>query len=684
MARLENQSIADDGRPQGLPPVVGMGMDRPWGFVYWPSRKDAGMIARLRLAIAIAGLGISGMTLRAEDPGIKPAPTATVSGSKAVDPKPTSAAEARFRSDIGFLAHDAREGRAPGSAGIEAAAGYIAGMFEGAGLTPAPGADGFFQTFTISGQAKLTKPGELAFQGPEQKTIAAEKNEFSPLAIGDSGKLEGAPIVFAGYGITAKDSEKSLDYDDYAGIDAKKKLVIILRREPGQADPKSPFDGKGQSKYAALQHKISNASAHGASGVLLVNDFFTTKGEKEKDELAALNYAGSSRMSFLPFAMVSRALADKLLTAAGKPSLEALEKDIDSDGKPRSFEIPDWSARVKVEMERVGTETRNVVGVLEGAGPFAHETIVVGAHYDHLGRGGGLFSGSLAPFSKDIHNGADDNASGTAMMLEMARRLARRTDPLPRRIVFIAFSGEEKGLLGSQHYVEQPLYPLSDTVMMFNFDMVGRLNARDELTVYGTGTSPGLAALVDALGASAGLTIKKIADGHGPSDQQSFYLKDVPVLFAFTGTHTDYHRPSDDTNLINFPGMARIANLGELLLLDLARRPKRPEFTKVASKGGGADPGRVNISAYLGSIPDYNEDVKGVKLNGVREGSPAEKGGLKGGDVIVKFGDRAVTTIYDYTEALGKYKPDETVDVVVTRDGKEVTLKVKLGRKPSQ
>ena len=644
------------------------------------------MIVRLRVAFAVAllgALGVAGFVRGGEDPGTKPAPAGTVAAPKAVEAQSASPVEARFRSDVGFLAHDAREGRAPGSAGIEAAAGYIAGMFEGAGLTPAPGADGFFQTFSITGPAKLTKPGALAFQGPDKKIIEAEKNGLSPLAIGDSANLDAAPIVFAGYGITAKDAEKSLDYDDYAGVDVKKKVVLILRREPGQDDPHSPFEGKGQSRYASLQHKMANASAHGVGGVLLVNDHHTTKGEKAKDDLAALNYGGSSRMGFLPFAMISRAVADKLLAAAGKPTLETLEKDIDSDGKPRSFAIAGWSARVKFDLERQGTETRNVVGVLEGSGPLARETVVVGAHYDHLGRGGGLFSGSLAPFSKEIHNGADDNASGTAMMLEMARRLARRTDLLPRRVVFIAFSGEEKGLLGSQHYVEHPLFPLADTVMMFNFDMVGRLNARSELTVYGTGTSPNLGALVDALGASAGLTIKKIGDGLGPSDQQSFYLKDVPVLFAFTGTHSDYHRPSDDTHLINFPGMARIADLGELLLLDVARRPRRPEFTRVASKNHG-DPGRVNITAYLGSIPDYNEDVKGVKLNGVREGSPAEKGGLKGGDVIVKFGDRAVTTIYDYTEALGKYKPDQTVEVVVKRGEAEVTLKVTLGRKPSQ
>jgi hypothetical protein len=287
--------------------------------------------------------------------------------------------------------------------------------------------------------------------------------------------------------------------------------------------------------------------------------------------------------------------------------------------------------------------------VLDGAGPRADETIVVGAHYDHLGRGG---SGSLAPFSRDIHNGADDNASGTALVMELARRLARRPDPLPRRVVFIAFSGEERGLLGSLHYVEHPPYPLDKTVAMVNFDMVGRLNDKSELTFFGVGSSPGLSELVAALGQSAGFQVKKVAgmsEGIGGSDHQSFYLKGIPVLFAFTGTHRDYHRPSDDTPAINFAGMARIADLSELLLLDLIRRPERPAFVK-ADRGAKADPGRVAVSVYLGSIPDYNEEIKGVKLNGVREGSPAEQGGLKAGDVVVGLGGRPIETIYDYTE----------------------------------
>jgi hypothetical protein len=596
------------------------------------------------------------------------------------------AAEIRLRKDVSFLAHDEREGRAPGTAGIEAAADYIAGAFKEAGLKPAPGAEGYFQVFSLGGVPSIGKAPELSLSGPSEKVLKADpKADFTPLAIGTSGTIAGAPIIFAGYGITAKDPAKHLDYDDYAGLDVKGKVVLILRREPQQDKDDSPFDGKRQSDFATFRHKATNAFQHGAAAVLLVNDLAGLK--NGGDDLLKFTDAGIEPNSSIPFLMVKRAFGDRLLADAGQPSLSELEKQINEDLKPRSREVQGWKAEARVDIERKSLTTKNVVGVLEGPGPRSDETIVIGAHYDHLGRGG-LFSGSLAFLSKDIHNGADDNASGTAMVIEMARRLARRPDPLPRRVVFMAFSGEERGLLGSKHYVEHPLYPLKSTIMMVNFDMVGRLNDKDELTIYGTGTTPGADSLVDALGRSSGFTIKKIADGLGPSDQQSFYLKDIPVLFAFTGTHRDYHRPSDDTERLNFGGMSRIADFAEVLLLDLARRPRRPEFTRVVRKPGQGhgqgDTGRVAVKVYLGSIPDYDDSVKGVKLSGVREGSPAEKGGLKGGDVIVGFGGKPVATIYDYTESLARCKPGDTVDVVVKRDGKETTLKITLTARPSE
>ncbi len=565
-----------------------------------------------------------------------------------------------------------------------------------------PGADGYFQRFPLSGNPTIGPDPVLRFdfQGPDGETLTRTgeiRTDYSPLAIGDGASLEHVPIVFAGYGITAKDESRKLDYDDYNGLDVKGKAVLILRREPRQDRDDSPFDGKRNSDYATFRHKATNAFQHGAAAVLLVNDGYTLKAESASDSLLGLTVAGPERNSAVPFVMITRALADMLLARSDLPTLTDLEQQIDADLKPHPAAIKGWNLTAKFTIDRPSVATRNVVGVLEGAGPTSDETVVVGAHYDHLGRGG-LFSGSLAFRSSEIHNGADDNASGTSLMLELARRLGRRGDPLPRRIVFIAFSGEERGLLGSKYYVEHPLYPLSSTVLMANFDMVGRLNDKNELTIYGTGTTPGLDHLVDALGKSAGFTIKKVAEGHGPSDQESFYLKNIPVLFAFTGNHRDYHRPSDDIERINFDGMARIADVAELLLLDVVRRPVRPEFVKVERRGGAdgalgqdhqpgasntnSDTGRSSVSAYLGTIPAYGDEIKGVKLEGVREGSPAEKGGIRGGDVIVGFNGKPVTTIYDYTESLGRSKPGDTVDVVVQRDGKDVTLKVTLGRRP--
>jgi hypothetical protein len=598
-----------------------------------------------------------------------------------------SPSQARLKADVGFLAADAQDGRAPGTNGIEAAADYIAASFKASGLQPAPTLSSYFQPFTIRGNPELVSPGSLAFRKGDGAETKLDPTSFQPLAIGSGGKLADVPVVFVGYGITAKDDRTGLDYDDYAGTDVKGKAVLVIRREPQLDDDKSKFAGRMTTAYATFAHKATNAFQHGAAAVLMVNDAAGLKGAD--DAILKFGAAGTEENSPIPFLALSRAEADKLLAAADQPSLATLEKDIDSDLKPRSRALPGVALSTTVEIARKGVTTKNVIGVLEGAGPDADETVVVGAHYDHLGHGG-LASGSLAFLSKDIHNGADDNASGTALVMELARRLAKRADPLPRRVVFMAFSGEEKGLLGSRHYVDHPLFPLAKTVMMINFDMVGRLNDKGELTVLGTGSTAGLEEIVTAIGSAAGFKVKAVkgaSDGLGGSDHESFYQKGVPILFPFTGLHSDYHRPTDDTERINFAGMSRIADFGELLLLDLARRPVRPTFAKLNTPTpdphtAGSEVKPIGSGAYLGTIPDYGAEEKGVKLSGVREGSPAEKGGLKGGDIIVGYAGKPIATIYDYTDSLGRSKPGDKVEVIVKRDGKDVTLSVTLGTRP--
>jgi len=606
-------------------------------------------------------------------------------------------AEARLKADVSFLAHDDQEGRAPGTKGIEASAAFIAKRFEDLGLKTAPGADGYFQPFSITGQPRLGEPTELVVQTPNGETLKAEpRTDFSPLALGANGSLESAPIVFAGYGITAE----RLGYDDYAGHDVKGKAVLVLRREPRQDDDQSPFDGKRDSAFATFRHKATNAFQHGAAMLLIVNDLAGSGTDVNK--LLTVNQAGPDTFSNLPIVHLSRDFADQILKAAREPSLADLESQIDEDLKPRTRALTGASLSGRITIDRPGIQTKNVVGVIEGAGPLADETIIVGGHYDHLGRGG-LMSGSLAFLSSDIHNGADDNASGTALVLEIARRFAERRDAPARRIVFMAFSGEERGLLGSRHYVENPLYPLESTVMMINFDMVGRLNDESELTMIGTGSTPGAEELVKALGEWAGLkikTVKGMTDGFGGSDHQPFHGKEIPILFAFTGLHSDYHRPSDDSDKINYAGMARIADYMESILLDVVQRPTRPAFAKSAPRGPAQAPrvanspkpaedenapaesasASVNMTVSLGVMPDYADEAKaGMKISDVRAGGPADKGGLKGGDTIVGLGGKPIGTIYDYMESLSGYKPGEKVEVVVKRDGKEVKLNVELG-----
>jgi Zn-dependent M28 family amino/carboxypeptidase len=318
---------------------------------------------------------------------------------------------------------------------------------------------------------------------------------------------------------------------------------------------------------------------------------------------------------------------------------------------------------------------RNVVARLEGRDPtLRDEVIVIGAHYDHLGRGG---FGSLAPDANEVHNGADDNASGVAALLAVAERLA--ANPPARSVIFVAFTGEESGLLGSAHYTAHPAVPLERTRAMLNMDMVGRLG-EGPLIVYGTGTAAEWDGILDAAASAAGIELARKEDGYGPSDHTSFYLKDIPVLHFFTNTHEDYHRPSDDWERIDVQGIERVVALVEAAARSVADR--RPALT--LRRGVGTPPSASQnrgYGAYLGSIPDYTPAERGVRIGGVREGSPADRAGLRAGDIIVGFDDQEIADIYAMTEALRARKPGDRVRIRVLRDGKEITVTAVLGER---
>ena len=635
--------------------------------------------------------------------------------------------ESRLSSDVTYLAADEQEGRGIGTAGLDRAAQFIAEQFAAAGLETKLYDGAPFQRFSMRVGARLGEGNKLAFSHPgadgaDRETIDVAANAFTPLALGGSGDFD-LPVVFAGYGITAKD----LNYDDYAGIDATGKAVIVLRHEPQQNNPHSAFDGTRHSEHAPLSRKVSNAYEHGAAAVIFVSseagvikevrtplkrwqealdklsaaqaEFakiesptltqvrehqvkvdellaeIKERGEKLQAETDPLldfgRSAGEDGGRDFPVVHCWRGVIDMALKLSLGKSLAELEQEIDNGPTPHSADLPGWHMQGQIRVERQDAEVKNVVAVLPGEGPHAEETIVVGAHYDHLGSGG---PGSLAPGVKEIHNGADDNGSGTAALLEVARRLEARPQKLPRRIVFVAVTGEERGLIGSARYVRDPLVPLDKTIAMLNMDMVGRLDD-DKLIIYGTGTADLLEQTVDRLNEHFGFKITKQPGGFGPSDQSSFYAKKIPVLHFFTGTHSDYHRPSDDANKINLPGMRRVAEMVADTAVALAEEEKVPEYKatgRQASLGGGGD------RPYFGSIPDFSQERPGYALSGVTKDGPAEKAGLQAGDIIVQLGESKVGNLEDFDSALRKFKAGDRVKVVVERGDSKVEVEVTL------
>lgn len=584
-----------------------------------------------------------------------------------------------IQSQVSYLASDEMRGRGSGEAGNEKAARFIAQEFARNGLKPL-GADrqrdpnaplngsGYFQPFRFVAGRAVGKGNllEATFGGKSVKYRVHQ--EYAPSGVSGGGKAEGE-VVFVGYGIQAPKA----DHDDYANLDVKGKIVLLLAGNPNN-DPHSPL-----AEYADIRRKASTARTLGATALLVILPKTSDTLNAHGSDFSEASDAG------MPALRLRRPIAETWLQAAGK-SLNALEKE--ADAKKYVSTATGVRVRLAADVQKIEKVTANILGLIEGSDPvLKNEVVVIGAHMDHLGMGG---PGSLATSSKPaIHHGADDNASGTAGILQLAAYFssassteipnAQRLTPnasLPKRsLLLICFSGEELGLIGSDYYVKHPVVPLEKTVAMLNMDMIGRLRD-NKLIVIGSGTAREWAALLDEANKTAGFALARSESGFGASDQQSFYVKDVPVLFFFTGTHEDYHKPSDTADKINAEGLAKVARLVADCAERIADAPERPTFQhiKVAEQSSGSPGFRV----YFGTVPDYAAMVEGVQLNGVREGSPAEKAGLKAGDIIVKFGDREIKNVYDYTYALQDHKPGDKVDVVVQRGAERLTLHVTL------
>jgi len=579
----------------------------------------------------------------------------------------------RLRSDIEFFAADEQEGRGVATDGIQRAAERIIAEYESIGLKPAMPDGSWRQTFDVKiGTIGLTDDTRVRFRRSNGTLLTgAPAIDCQPLLKGGTGTSTGG-LVFVGYGISAPE----LNYDEYANVDVAGKTLIVIRRVPGQGDPNTPFAGDEISSHAYVDTKLRLAKKNGAAAVLFVNDPHTTP-DPAAEDLVDIDGFGS-RGNGPPFIQVRQRFLNQLLaehpilTTDGTvlTTLQAVCDHLDRTLTPLSQEMGSWSTDINIGFTGKTVKASNLVGVVEGEGPHADETIIIGGHYDHIGFGD---YGSRARSRKGlVHNGADDNASGTAAVLELARRIADGPPP-DRRIVFICFSGEERGLLGSKHYVRHPLFPLEDTIVMLNFDMIGTVR-NNRVEINGVGTGAEFLPLVQQADDESELEVKVVANSFGGSDHLPFYRKQIPVMFCFTGVTDRYHTPDDDIEMINMDGVAAIVDLSETLFHSIDQMESRPTFRRTSR-------GRKNI-AVLGIRPDLSTlgNSKGVRVLGVRQGSPARNASVQVGDVIVKIDDKEIHSYADLNDFLRKSSGDRKVVVWVNRDGQRIGLHVTLGQ----
>lgn len=645
----------------------------------------------------------------------------------AQQPAPSTPSVDRLRQVISYLASDALEGRRTGTPGANDAAHYIAGEFNRYGLRPGlqiarpartrgENQARYLQPFPYVSAVELGS-NNLFFVNPGRADDTAQflvGQDWMPLGFSSNASVKSAEVVFAGYGI----SSAELKYDDYAVSNAKGRVAIVFAGTPDGDNPHGQFARAGEIRF-----KVAAARAAGAQALLII-----ANEEKLKDDrLSRLSYDNAGEAG-IPVIVISRKLAAKLLGDSDS-NLSYFEKFADARTVPANrsdvsdqpkeglanpvshamiLRLPSGHVRLdfSTNVVRRVSPSFNVIGILPGSDPkWKNEAIVIGAHYDHLGRGG---EGSLAPREGEIHHGADDNASGVAGLIELARMFSSVNLKPRRTIVFIAFSGEEEGLIGSNYYVNHPIVALANTVAMINMDMIGRLKDRS-LIVGGVGTAQEWRSLIDAGNYVQGMTVslnnadraslppsaavvigsngkpvvtldprKKFVltlneDGYGPSDHSSFYSKQVPVLFFWTGTHDDYHKPSDTADKINYEGEAGIVAFVSRVIHDIDQGDKRPTYAVAKSESQGRSMG---FRVYLGTIPNYAETNDGLKLDGVRDDSPASKAGLKAGDRIVKMAGHDVKNVYDYTYALGEMKAGQEYEVEIVRGSERLTLKI--------
>ncbi len=585
----------------------------------------------------------------------------------------------RYRQHVEFLSSSAMKGRGAGTPELDRAAAYIANHFKEAGLQPAGDAGSYFQKLAVTTGAKMGADNRLEVtrnRGVEKLETGAD---YIPINFSGSGEVSG-PVVFAGYGISADE----LGYDDYAHFDVKDKIVIVLRYEPDFFEEGQQRGRNGRqrrfTRHSHLIAKAINARNRGAKAVILVEGAPKRRGG---DSLIAFGSISGPADAGIPMVQAKHSVVEKWLRGSGR-SLRILHKDINGKREPHSFALAE-SLRIDlgVDVDREQATVSNVAGYLPGA---TEEMVVVGAHYDHLGLGD---QSSLAPTRiGEVHHGADDNASGTAGLIELARHYGveqRTTGEKTRRgLLFVAFAAEEIGLLGSRHWVENPTLPLENVVAMINMDMVGRID-NGKVYVGGIGTAKPFKRMLDEIKDNYSFEIDVSRSGYSASDHSSFVGKKIPVMFFFSGLHADYHKPSDTADKIDAESSVELLALVSDLTNRMLEAEARPAFLEGApesahgqvssAEGGGYGP-------WFGSIPDFGEVPEGVRFADIRPGSPAEKAGLQAGDILTQWNDKPIQNLYDFTYALRDSAVGDVVKVRFLQGGAERTADVKLAPRP--
>ena len=603
---------------------------------------------------------------------------ASASQAPSVEPATASAAS-RVEADVAALCDPAMEGRLTGTEGEQRATEYVARAFEEIGLAPG-GRDGsFFQPFEFTAGVSLGTDNALQSSRRGAAREYAVDADWRPLAFSKTGDAPAAAVVFAGYGIVAPPNGAVPAYDSYAGLDVRGRWVLVLRHAPQDVAPEWR---QHWSRYASLRHKLMLARDRGAQGVLIASG--PRSGVRNELVPLAPDLAAGGSSSIFALSLAD-APPEAWLAEAGR-SLDALQAALDRGETPSGFEIPALRVAARVDLVQERRSGRNVLGLLRTGRGGDAAPVLVGAHVDHLGRG--LEGASLAREDERglVHPGADDNASGVAAVIEIAREVpaqARaRPDAFTRDVLFAAWSGEEVGLVGSTAFASELPDPAAAAhgarrriAAVLNLDMVGRFRAH--LILQGVGSSPAWPSLIESANASRALPVVLEDESYLPTDATSFYLKGIPVLSAFTGVHDDYHTPRDTPDKLNYVGLAATADLFAGITEALAERTELPEYTAPSQT---PLPPRAGLRVYLGTIPSYGEAAgEGLLLSGVAPGGPAEMAGIRGGDRVVELAGHAIENVYDYTYALETLAVGQPVPITVLRDGERLRLTVTPG-----